>query len=35
MPAMMSPIGTPARVGSSGDGPVTDMMPPSPWAIWS
>ena len=32
---LMSPIGTPTRVGSSGEGPVSDIRPASPWAIWS
>src|SRR5215217_1405324 len=35
MPASRSPIGTPTRCGSSGPEPVSDMRPPSPWAIWS
>src|SRR3954470_20045336 len=35
MPASRSPIGTPTRCGSSGPGPVTDISPPSPCAIWS
>src|SRR3954462_8428178 len=35
MPASRSPIGTPTRVGSSGPGPVSDISPASPWAIWS
>ncbi len=35
MPASRSPIGTPTRVGWSGSGPVSDISPASPCAIWS
>lgn len=35
MPDNRSEIGTPTLVGVSGSGPVIDISPPSPWAIWS
>ena len=35
MPASRSLIGTPTFCGSSGPEPVSDISPPSPWAIWS